>query len=153
MTLRKISILSSLSALALVTACSSNPPRNDSGSYNTQVNNSSQSAMYGRVTNIEVVSTAANTSGGGAILGAVIGGVLGHQVGGGSGRDAATAVGVVGGAVLGNEVEKRNKRGGEVYRISVRFEGGRTSQFEYERIDDLRVGDRVKVQDGQLYRD
>jgi uncharacterized protein YcfJ len=38
---------------------------------------------------------------GGAVIGAVIGGILGHQVGGGSGRDAATAVGVVGGAAIG----------------------------------------------------
>lgn len=38
---------------------------------------------------------------GGAILGAVIGGVLGHQVGGGSGRDIATAGGAVAGAVIG----------------------------------------------------
>jgi uncharacterized protein YcfJ len=38
---------------------------------------------------------------GGAIVGAVIGGVLGHQVGGGSGRDLATAGGAVAGAVIG----------------------------------------------------
>jgi uncharacterized protein YcfJ len=38
---------------------------------------------------------------GGAIVGAVIGGILGHQVGGGSGRDAATAIGIVGGAAVG----------------------------------------------------
>jgi hypothetical protein len=25
-------------------------------------------------------------------------------------------------------------------------------QFDYNRIDDLRVGDRVKVQDGQVHR-
>lgn len=37
----------------------------------------------------------------GALVGAVIGGVLGHQVGGGSGRDLATGVGVVAGAVIG----------------------------------------------------
>lgn len=38
----------------------------------------------------------------GAILGAVIGGVLGHQVGGGRGRDAATAGGAVAGAAIGS---------------------------------------------------
>lgn len=36
-----------------------------------------------------------------ALLGAVIGGILGHQVGGGSGRDLATGVGVVAGAAIG----------------------------------------------------
>jgi len=38
---------------------------------------------------------------GGAVAGAVIGGILGHQVGGGSGKDLATAGGAVGGALLG----------------------------------------------------
>lgn len=40
----------------------------------------------------------------GAIVGAIIGGVLGHQVGGGSGRDIATGVGVIGGGVVGANV-------------------------------------------------
>jgi uncharacterized protein YcfJ len=44
----------------------------------------------------------------GAIVGAVIGGILGHQVGGGSGRDAATAVGVVAGAAIGGNVNRDN---------------------------------------------
>lgn len=41
---------------------------------------------------------------GGAIVGAVIGGVIGHQIGGGSGRDLATAGGVVAGAAIGSQV-------------------------------------------------
>lgn len=45
------------------------------------------------------------TSGGGAVLGAVVGGVLGNSLGGGFGRAAATGLGVVAGAALGNQVE------------------------------------------------
>lgn len=37
----------------------------------------------------------------GAIAGAVIGGILGHQIGGGHGRDVATAGGAVAGAAIG----------------------------------------------------
>lgn len=37
----------------------------------------------------------------GAIAGALIGGILGHQVGGGSGKDIATAGGLIAGAALG----------------------------------------------------
>ena len=48
----------------------------------------------------------------GALLGAVIGGILGHQVGGGSGRDAATAVGVVAGAAVGGNTNR--DRGSQV---------------------------------------
>ena len=40
----------------------------------------------------------------GGIGGALLGGILGHQIGGGGGRDAATAVGVVGGAAIGANV-------------------------------------------------
>jgi uncharacterized protein YcfJ len=39
---------------------------------------------------------------GGAVIGALIGGVLGHQVGGGRGKDVATAGGAVAGAVIGS---------------------------------------------------
>src|ERR1700687_2107425 len=48
----------------------------------------------------------------GAIVGAVIGGVLGHQVGGGRGRDVATAGGAVAGAAIGSNV---GRGGGAVY--------------------------------------
>jgi uncharacterized protein YcfJ len=46
----------------------------------------------------------------GAIIGAVIGGILGHQVGGGSGKDVATAIGVVGGAAVGANVNRGDAR-------------------------------------------
>ena len=39
---------------------------------------------------------------GGAVVGAILGGVLGHQVGGGRGKDAATAGGAVAGALIGS---------------------------------------------------
>lgn len=45
-----------------------------------------------------------NRNVGGALLGGLLGGILGHQVGGGSGRDIATAGGAVAGAVIGSQV-------------------------------------------------
>jgi len=150
MTARQFSLVCSVSALALITACSSNPPRNDSyvnapGAVNYDV-------QYGNVSSIDIVNAAPRSSGGGAVLGAVIGAVVGNQIGSGSGRAAATGLGAVGGAVIGNNIERRNKGEGEVYRVSVRLDNGRTGQFDYQSINDLRVGDRVKVQDGQLHR-
>ena len=44
----------------------------------------------------------------GKIGGAVLGGVLGHQIGGGGGRDLATAGGVVAGAVIGSNAGRDN---------------------------------------------
>jgi uncharacterized protein YcfJ len=40
----------------------------------------------------------------GAIIGGVIGGILGHQVGGGRGKDIATAGGAVAGVIIGSNV-------------------------------------------------
>ncbi|MEY5098524.1 MAG: hypothetical protein RJA36_1243 [Pseudomonadota bacterium] len=47
----------------------------------------------------------ARSSGAGALLGAVAGGAVGNAIGAGSGNAAATALGVVGGAILGDRVE------------------------------------------------
>lgn len=49
---------------------------------------------------------------GGAIIGGIIGGVLGHQVGGGRGKDVATALGAIGGAAIGNNA---GRGGGGTY--------------------------------------
>lgn len=43
----------------------------------------------------------------GTLAGAVIGGILGHQVGGGTGRDVATAAGAIGGAAVGSNMAGR----------------------------------------------
>lgn len=107
-------------------------------------------ANYGRVSDIEILTLESKSSGGGAVLGAVIGGVLGHQVGKGSGKDVATGAGAIGGAVAGNNIEKRNGHDSDIYRVTVTFENGSRQKFDYEDIDDLRVGDEVRVRDGQL---
>lgn len=44
----------------------------------------------------------------GTLLGGAAGGALGHQIGGGHGKDVATAAGAVGGAYVGNQVAKKN---------------------------------------------
>jgi uncharacterized protein YcfJ len=50
----------------------------------------------------QVVQDRNNANVPGAIVGAIIGGVLGHQVGGGRGKDLATAGGAIAGGVLGS---------------------------------------------------
>ena len=49
----------------------------------------------------QATSGGSSNQAGRALLGAVIGGVIGHQIGGGTGRDIATAGGAVTGAVIG----------------------------------------------------
>ncbi|MES3012877.1 MAG: glycine zipper 2TM domain-containing protein, partial [Pseudomonadota bacterium] len=102
--------------------------------------------------NIGYVQVSQRPSGAGAVLGAVIGGVIGNRFGSGTGRALATGVGAVGGAVAGNAIENRNLRDGELYRVQVRFDNGSVREFDFQRIDDLRSGDRVKLEDGQLHR-
>jgi len=150
MVAHKFAVLCSISTLALVSACSSPPPRSDYGGNAPGV--AVNATQYGTVSAIDVIPVAARTSGGGAVLGAVLGAVIGHQVGSGTGRDVATGVGAVGGAVIGNTVERHNKSDSEIYRVSVRLQDRSTAVFDYQRIDDLRVGDRVRIEGGQLVR-
>ena len=55
------------------------------------------------------VSQGAGTNVPGAIAGAFLGGILGHQIGGGTGRDLATAGGVVAGAAVGSNMGRDNR--------------------------------------------
>jgi len=52
----------------------------------------------------QVPDERSNANVGGALAGALLGGILGHQVGGGSGKDLATAGGAVAGGLLGANV-------------------------------------------------
>ncbi len=64
-----------------------------------------QVAVPRQVCNNSTVVSQAPKSGAGAVMGAIAGGAVGSQIGGGMGRAAATAVGILGGAVLGNRIE------------------------------------------------
>jgi outer membrane lipoprotein SlyB len=88
----------------------------------------------------------------GAIGGGLAGAVLGSQVGGGSGRTAAQVAGAVGGAYVGRNIE-RNARKTTHYEVLVRFPNGGTQTVMYENDPGLRVGEKVKVNDGVLTRD
>jgi len=64
----------------------------------------------------EQVQSGANVPG--AIVGAIIGGVLGHQVGGGHGKDIATAGGAVAGGAIGANVGGGTTYGRDVQRCA-----------------------------------
>lgn len=114
-------------------------------------------AQFGRVTNVELVRTQQQPStgiGAGAVVGGVVGGVVGHQVGRGTGRDIATVVGALGGALVGNAIEKSNTPPTvtEIYRVTVQQDNGVVRTFDYTMQPDVRIGDRVRVENNQLYR-
>lgn len=64
-----------------------------------------QVAVPQQVCSDQQVAVAPRPSGAGAVVGAIAGGLLGNAIGGGGGRAAATGAGLIGGAMLGNQVE------------------------------------------------
>ena len=121
------------------------PAQNPQGNY----------VEYGRVTNMEVLQTQqqAQGSGLGAIIGGVAGAVVGHQIGRGTGRDVATVVGAVGGAAAGNAIEKnRNPTVSQAYRVTVQLDNGGARAYDLPATGDVRIGDRVRIENGQLFR-
>ena len=108
----------------------------------------------GVVSSIELIrgETRRGVSPGGAILGAVVGGVLGNQIGEGRGRTAATVAGAAGGALAGNAIGQRTQTSEDTYRVAIQFDGGGAQYIDVPNPGDLRTGDRVRVDGGQISR-
>lgn len=162
---RIISITSSAFLVVSLAACGS-PPMNSqapaqsqqntypASSYPAQ-NQQSNYVEYGHVSNVEVIQTEQKGTGSGigAVIGGVVGAVAGHQVGGGTGKDLATVAGAVGGAYAGNAIEKNSKTTvSESFRVSIRLDNGTYRSYDVPSYGELRVGDRVKIQNNQLFR-
>jgi outer membrane lipoprotein SlyB len=146
-----ISVAASAAALALLAACSSAPPARDVAEAPV-VSGSTIASTHGYVSRIETVPVESRQGRSGAVVGAVLGAVVGNQIGDGNGQKAAIAAGAVGGALAGNAIQNRNRRDDEVYRVTVRFDDGHEASYDFQRVDALRTGDRVKYEGGQLHR-
>jgi len=66
-----------------------------------------QVAVPRQVCSGQPVAVQQPSSGGGAVIGAIVGGLLGNTIGHGMGRAAATGVGMVAGAAVGDNIEGR----------------------------------------------
>ena len=113
---------------------------------------------FGRVTNIEYLPAGTVAPAGNNVLGAIVGGVagaaLGSTIGGGSGRTAATVLGGAAGALIGSQIA-RNASGATMapgYRVTVQTDHGAMRMYEVSSTGDLRIGDRVRVDGGVIYR-
>ena len=142
-----------IASTAVLSGCAST---SNSQPYNTGVNggnNTTASMGYGTIDSIQVTRGAGHTSGGGAVVGGLVGALVGNQVGSGNGRTAATVAGAVGGAVVGNTVEaNRANNGQDMYQINVRLDNGDYRTVVQDSVYDLRVGNRVRMVDGRVYR-
>jgi outer membrane lipoprotein SlyB len=54
--------------------------------------------------------------------------------------------------VVGNQIEKGRNAPHEVYQISVRLDNGDYRTVNQDSVYDLRVGSRVRMVDGRIYR-
>jgi outer membrane lipoprotein SlyB len=148
-----------VAAVVGLAACSSPTPRSaDShpGAYPSAGTSprpdDARNVRYGYVEAVEDMNASSSTPGLGAIGGAIAGGVLGNQVGHGTGRAAATVGGAVLGGVAGHKVEEAVRgRAGPAYRFRVRLDDGTYQTFTQEQRENLRVGDRVRIENGRVW--
>jgi len=106
----------------------------------------------GIVAAVRAIKTPGQGTGIGAVAGGVVGGVVGNQFGKGHGNTAMTVLGVLGGALGGNEVEKQAKATMH-YDVDVRMDTGQLRTVSVPGDPGPIIGTRVRIQNGQLYRD
>jgi outer membrane lipoprotein SlyB len=83
-------------------------------------------------------------------LGAIIGGLgglgIGSLIGGGTGRDVAMVAGALGGALVGNEIQKKRDQPEPGQQIIVRLRSGVLVQITQPSNPNLQVGQRVYIE-------
>jgi outer membrane lipoprotein SlyB len=82
----------------------------------------------------------------GAVVGGLAGLGIGSLIGGGTGRDVAMVLGTVGGALVGNEVQKKQDRPVLGQQIIVRTGNGVLVAVTQPASAALRVGQRVYIE-------
>ena len=85
----------------------------------------------------------------GLLIGGLVGGVAGHQIGNGSGRDAATIIGALVGGAVGNQVGRDQNRH-RVWLITVNLDNGTSQTFKNDQPPSASPGQRVRIQNNQL---
>lgn len=139
-----------LVAMTVLAGCASNSHPKTSNPYSSS--SQADTSRYGAIESIQAMRSANTTTGAGAAAGGLVGGLLGNQVGGGSGKTVATIAGVVGGALVGNTLEKNRSAQPEMYEIRIRLDSGDIATVKQESIYEMHPGNRVRVADGRVYR-
>jgi outer membrane lipoprotein SlyB len=111
------------------------------------------SVEYGRITNIEYFPGGVSRSGvnvPGAIVGGIAGAAAGNALSGG--RDAATVLGGAAGAAIGSQVGRGTTATAPDYRITLQTDTGAFRTYDVPSTGDLRIGDRIRVENGVITR-
>ncbi len=155
--LQNFKVVAGVTTLLFLGACADmSAPANPSGSSYPQTTGAY--TQYGVVQSIDLVSHDSSNGGSsigmGTIAGAVVGGILGNQVGGGSGNTAATVLGAAGGAYAGHEIEKsqQHPQRSDAFKFTIRMSDGSYQALTQTTHADIRVGDRVQIDNGQARR-
>jgi outer membrane lipoprotein SlyB len=148
-----------LAAVLTLGGCENMPGSgaNSETAYPQSTNSSRVNSRYGVVQSIELVrqgsdGIAGSGIGVGTIAGAVVGGIVGNQIGQGSGNTAATVLGAAGGAYAGHELEKRNQQQSDAYKFTIRMNDGSYQTLTQTTNPNMRVGDRVMIENGVVRR-
>lgn len=139
-------LIALFTATAVIGGCAS-----DTSTTGQAVNSTTDpNAQYGVIKSINETTETKSGLNVGTLIGGAIGAVAGHQIGGGRGQTAATVAGAVGGAVIGTKVG--NRSGDQMYKIAVKLKDGEMVNVNQKGdVADLRVGQRVKIVDDQVY--
>lgn len=101
----------------------------------------------GKIEQITATTIASNQHQGvGAVLGGLAGVGIGSLIGGGTGRDVAMIAGAVGGALAGNEIQKKHDQPIPAQQIFVRMKSGVIVEVTQPVNPALRVGQEVFIQ-------
>ena len=101
----------------------------------------------GVIEQITPVTLSSNQNRGlGAVLGGAAGLGLGSLIGAGTGRDVAMVAGAIGGAIVGNQIQRNNPETEPGQQIIVRTQSGVLVAVTQALGPDLQVGQRVYLQ-------
>ena len=131
-------LVASLAALVLslgLAACSSTP---------TVTEVEIRKGVVEQITPVQLASN--HHQGLGAVVGGVAGLGIGSLIGGGTGRDVAMVLGTIGGAVAGNEIQRRNEQPVPGEQIIVRTSSGVLVAVTQPGRSGFGVGQRVYIE-------
>lgn len=102
----------------------------------------------GTIVSMKAIEQEGDASGAGAVLGAIAGGFAGNQIGGGHGREAATAIGAIAGGMGGHMAEKKIREQ-TAYKVTIKMDSGytRTVTVSADMAGNFSVGNKVRVDD------
>lgn len=135
----RVSIPFLVMTMALLAACSSNPPATVMSTKGSTI------VETGRVTDVrDVTIRGGRPSGVGSFIGTIVGGVAGSKIGSGTGSTVAGIGGAVAGGMAGQRVEESGKSNAST-ELTVQLDSGERRTFRIDPGEPYRIGDAVRI--------